>query len=113
MGFTILAHLSWSVLLGFLLQMLFLTVAIRCVMAGLYRLLRGSWRVRRDLVILAHVVALFCFAAMTDFVEAGAPASDGIAALLHSVTVLWPVQLLFLAVDLGLRALRTRQTASS
>jgi hypothetical protein len=112
-GFTILAHLGWPLLLGFMLQMLILTAVIRGVLAAQQRFLRGNWHVRRELVIFGHVLALFGFAAMTDFVSPNAPASDGLAALLHSVTVLWPVQLLFLAMDLGLRALRTRQTASS
>ena len=102
--FLLLGNLTWNVLALFLVQMLIFTVVTRGVVAGLTRLLRGSWRQHIGHVIAAHAAALLVFAAITDFLDvAAAPASD-IVALIHSVAVLWPLQTVLLVADLATRA---------
>jgi hypothetical protein len=103
-AFDILKGLSWSILLSFVLQMLVLTAVARGILAAQTRLLWGSWRQRLDFIIVAHAIALVMFAGMTRFLEVGAAPPGFVAALLHSLSVLWPLQLALLLVDLAIRA---------
>ncbi len=108
----ILASLTPQAILLFILQMLIVTVVVRCATVLQQWIYWRSFEVSTGLVALAHAIALFAFAAMTDFVEAGPDSSNGVALWLHSVAVLWPLQLLLLAVDLAIRARRARPKVS-
>lgn len=108
-AFAVLPTLSVQFLLLLALQMLIITTVVRGVIACNYWFLWRSWKSGIGYVLLAHAIALFAFAAMTDFVDARSASSDG---WLHSAAVLWPLQMLLLALDLAIRALRARSKTS-
>lgn len=111
-AFVILGSLSSDILISFILQMLVITAAARGIIAAQTRLLWGSWRQRLDFIIVAHVMALLLFAVMINFVEAGAPPQSFLGALLHSLAVLWPLQLVLLLADLAIRWILVRRKAA-
>lgn len=111
-AFLVLGVLTWKTLLFFVLQMAVITAALRGAIAYQKRLLGGTWRQGTGRVLLAHAGALLVFAAMTSFVDTGTPPRGDFDSVMHSVAVLWPLQVVLLAADLAIRALRKRRKRS-